>query len=144
MNRKTLANLLIVLGVLAWVPFLYLVATGREPSIFPYLTVHLIGVIGGSQLRRKSSPSEKKRYRRQVAGRILILLGVFAWAPYLYQKNILAQSVEMAPFLTVHLFGVLGGIALLLSVLLSQYWQRNHQPADQVADVPILPAEDVR
>jgi len=134
MDRKTLANLLTVLGALAWVPFLYLVATGREPSIFPYLTVHLIGVIGGSQLRRKSSPSGKKRYRRQVAGRILIILGVFAWAPYLYQKEILSQSVEIAPYLTAHLFGVLGGTALLLSVLLSQYWERNHAPTGQVAD----------
>ncbi len=134
MDRKTLANILIIMGVLAWVPFLYLVATGQEPSIFPYLTVHLIGVIGGSQLRRKSSPSTKKRNRRQVTGRILILLGVFAWAPYLYQKEILSQSVEMAPYLTAHLFGVLGGIALLLSVLLSQNWERNHAPTDQVAD----------
>jgi hypothetical protein len=134
MDRKTLANILIIMGVLAWGPFLYLVATGQEPSIFPYLTVHLIGVIGGSQLRRKSSPSTKKRNRRQVAGRILIILGVFAWAPYLYQKEILSQSVEIAPYLTAHLIGVLGGIALLLSVLLSQNWERNHAPADQVAD----------
>lgn len=130
MNRKTLANILTILGALAWVPFLYLVANGQEPSIFPYLTVHLIGVIGGSQLRRGSSPSTKRRYRRQVAGRILIILGVFAWAPYIYQKEILSQSIEMAPYLTVHLIGVLGGIALLLSVLLTQYWQRSHQPAD--------------
>jgi hypothetical protein len=130
MNRKTVANILTILGALAWVPFLYLVANGQEPSIFPYLTVHLIGVIGGSQLRRGSSPSTKKRYRRQVAGRILIILGVFAWAPYLYQKEILAQSIEMAPYLTVHLIGVLGGIALLLSVVVTQYWQRSHQPAD--------------
>jgi hypothetical protein len=65
-----------------------------------------------------------------VAGRILIILGVFAWAPYLYQKEILAQTIEIVPYLTVHLIGVLGGIALLLSVLLTQYWQRSHQPAD--------------
>ena len=134
MNRKTIGNILTLLGVLAWVPFLYLISNGQEPSIFPYLTVHLTGVIGGSQLRRGPSRSKKKRYRRQVVGRILIILGVFAWAPYLYQKEILNQSIEMAPYLTVHLTGVLGGIAILLSVLLTQYWQQNHQPADQVVD----------
>jgi hypothetical protein len=134
MNRKTLSNILTLLGVLAWVPFLYLVAKGQEPSIFPYLTVHLTGVIGGTQLRRDSSPSTKVRSRRQSIGRILILLGIFAWAPYLYQKEILAQSIEMAPYLTAHLTGLLGGIALLLSVPLTQYMQRRRQPADQIAD----------
>lgn len=134
MNRKKIGFILTLIGVLAWVPFLYLVANGQEPSIFPYLTAHLTGVVGGSQLRRSASPRKKVRSRRQVAGRVLILLGVFAWAPYLYQKEILGQSIEMAPYLTAHLTGVLGGIALLLSVPLTQYIQRSRQPADQIAD----------
>ena len=45
MNRKKIGNLLTLLGVLAWVPFLYLVATDQEPSIFPFLIVHLSGVL---------------------------------------------------------------------------------------------------
>ena len=133
-DRKKLANLLTVLGALAWVPFLYLVAVGQEPSIFPYLAVHLTGVLGGAQLRRQSSATAKKRHRRQTAGRILIILGVFAWAPYIYQKEILSQSIEMAPYLTVHLSGVLSGFALLLSVPLMGYWARNHTPMSQVPD----------
>ena len=134
MNRRKLGNILTLLGVLAWVPFLYLVFIGQQPSIFPFLTVHLSGVIIGSQLRRGSSSAKKVRSRRQLIGRILIVLGVFAWAPYLYQKVILSQSIEMAPFLTVHLIGVLGGIVLLLSVPLTQYLQSRQQPAGQVAD----------
>jgi len=134
MNRKKIGNLLTLIGVLAWVPFLYLVAIGQEPSIFPFLIIHLSGVLIGSQLRRSASPLKKKLTRRQLAGRILIVLGVFAWAPYLYQKHILAQSIEMTPFLTAHLTGVLGGITLLLSVPLSQYLQDRYWSTGQVAD----------
>lgn len=134
MNRKKIGNLLTLLGVLAWVPFLYLVVTGQEPSIFPFLIVHLSGVLIGSQLRRSASPSRGKLSRRQLIGRIMIILGVIAWAPYLYQKEILGQPIEIAPYLTAHFTGVLGGIALMLSVPLTRYLQGRLSPASQVAD----------
>lgn len=134
MTRKKIGNILTLLGVLAWVPFLYLIAMGQEPSIFPFLIVHLSGVLIGSQLRRSASPSRGKLSRRQLTGRILIVIGVFAWAPYLYQKEILGQSIEITPYLTVHLIGVLGGIALMLSLPLTGYLQGKLRPAGQVAD----------
>jgi hypothetical protein len=136
MNRKKLGNLLTLMGVLAWLPFLYLVASGGEPSIFPFLIIHLSGVLGGSQLRRSASPSITKLSRRQLVGRIMIILGVIAWAPYLYQNEILGQSIEITPYLTAHLTGVLGGIALLLSVPLTRYLSGRFRPANQVVDEP--------
>ena len=134
MNRKKIGNLLTLLGVLAWVPFLYLIAIGQEPSIFPFLIVHLTGVLIGSQLRRSASPSRGKLSRLQLIGRIMIILGVIAWAPYLYQKELLGQPIVITPYLTVHLTGVLGGIALMLSVPLTRYFQGRLSPASQVAD----------
>lgn len=62
-------------------------------------------------------------------GRILIILGVFAWAPYLYQTEILETPVAMGPYLAAHLTGVLGGIALLASVPLGRLWQESRQGA---------------
>jgi hypothetical protein len=87
-------------------------------------------VIGGTRLRARGNDGKaKQRSRRQVIGRILILLGVLAWAPYLYQKDILGQPVEIGLFLTVHLTGVLTGIALLLSIPLLNYLQKSRQSA---------------
>jgi hypothetical protein len=127
-DTQTIGKILLIMGVLAWVPFSILVAMGEEPSIYPFLAVHLTGVIGGTRLRARGRDGEpRKRNRRQVLGRILILLGVLAWAPYLYQKDILGEPIEIGLFLTVHLTGVLTGIALLLSVPLQNYWQKSRQ-----------------
>jgi hypothetical protein len=133
MNPKKIGSALILLGVLAWVPFIYLVAIGQQPSIFPFLIVHLSGVLIGSQLRRSASALKVKLSRRQMVGRIMIILGVIAWIPYLYQKEILIQPIEIIPYLTAHLTGVLAGIALMLSVPLSRYLQGRFTSARQPA-----------
>lgn len=129
-TRRTLGTLLIALGVLAWSPFLYLVAGGQHPSIWPYLAAHLTGVLGGSALRRGAfspevSGASPPGRRRRLAGRLLIVLGVIAWAPYIYQHNFLRQALPIAPYLSVHLSGVLGGSALLLSVPVSRWLARR-------------------
>ena len=128
LDSQKIGKVLLMMGVLAWVPFLYLVATGKEPSIYPFLIVHLTGVIGGTRLRSRGRDGEQKQlHRRQVIGKILILLGVLAWAPYLYQKDILGEPIEIGLFLAAHLTGVLTGIALLLSVPIGKYLQRSRQ-----------------
>ena len=43
--RYRLGNLLILLGVLAWLPFIVLRIAGEKPSLFWYLLFHLAGVI---------------------------------------------------------------------------------------------------
>jgi hypothetical protein len=122
LNLQKMGTILIWLGVAAWLPFLYLLAAGQNPSIYPFLVVHLIGVLGGTRLKAlaKKDKTPKKRHKRQIIGRIMIILGVLAWIPYLYQKEVLALTVEIRPYITVHLLGILGGIALLASVPLTR------------------------
>ena len=125
-DLKNLGKVLLFLGVLAWVPFLFLIAIGQEPPIYPFLAVHLIGVIGGSRLRARYNPTKaEKKPKRVVIGRIMILLGVLAWAPYLYQTEVLDRAIEIRPFLTIHLTGVLGGIILLLSVSAVRFYKQS-------------------
>ena len=128
MTRHTLGTVLIWLGVLAWVPFLALVMSGQDVSILPFLVVHLTGVLGGWRLR--SSADRRPGMdpagaaigrRRQTASRVLIYLGVLAWAPYLYTTRIVEQETNIAPFLAAHLTGVLSGVGLRLSV----EWERR-------------------
>ncbi len=125
-DLKKLGNVLLVLGVLAWVPFLFLIAVGQEPPIYPFLAVHLIGVIGGSRLRARYNPTKaEKKPKRIVIGRIMILLGVLVWAPYLYQSDVLGRAIEIRPFLALHLTGVLGGIILILSITLARFYSQS-------------------
>ena len=117
-GRKRAANILILLGVLAWLPYLYLLANGNTPSILPFLALHLSGVLGGGYLRSKNAePRELERGRsRKVIARIMIILGVLAWAPYFYITRILEIDQAIGPFLAGHLTGVLGGSAVRLSI----------------------------
>jgi hypothetical protein len=125
-----LGTLLIALGVLAWAPFIYLVATGRLVSILPFLAAHLAGVLGGEWLRSSANrmqglSASKHGQRRRVVSTVLIYLGVLAWAPYFYLDRIIGQDVQMGPFLAAHLTGVLGGGALRASVELERLVQRK-------------------
>jgi hypothetical protein len=94
--------------------------------------VHLIGVVGGSALRTSARRLEGEPpvaqligRRRWLLGRMLIGLGVLAWAPYLYLHYALGQKVVITPYLTAHLTGVLGGSALLASIGVSRYLARR-------------------
>ncbi len=120
---RWLGNGLILLGVLVWAPFLMATAMGEDWPFLPFLAAHLTGVLGGWRLRARaaamegveSSAPEIGRQRRLLS-RLLIYLGVLAWAPYFYQTRVLGQEVEIAPYLAAHLTGVLSGVALRLSV----------------------------
>jgi len=126
LNRRTLGTILIWLGVLAWAPFLTLAASDQPVSIFPFLAAHLAGVLGGAWLRSSANRMEgvtkvgNGRLRR-ITSRIMIYLGVLAWAPFFYLEKVLGQDVEISPFLAAHLTGVLGGIALRASVELDRF-----------------------
>jgi hypothetical protein len=116
--RYRLGTVLIWLGVLTWVPFIFLRAIGENPQFLVFLPFHLVGVIGGSRLRsiaRKELgllPPEKNRL--VIAGHILIWLGILVWVPYLYIKLVLGQSVEAMNYLPYHLAGVFGGVLLYI------------------------------
>lgn len=117
-QQLTLGYVLIGLGVAAWIPYVVLLLTGAEISFLPFLGFHLAGVLSGSWLRSRATRSLAvgKPYRRRgLMGRILIYLGVLAWVPYFALQRVGGAEISMAPFLTAHLIGVLGGGALLAS-----------------------------
>ncbi len=131
-RRRTLGQLLIWGGVLAWVPFLVLLANGRGPSLLPFLAAHLAGVLGGAWLRRSADALEgltpgKDQFgrRRKIASTVMIYLGVLAWAPYFYLDKFMQVETLVTPFLAAHLTGVLGGAALRASVELQRL---GHKP----------------
>jgi len=131
-NRRTVGTILIWLGVLVWAPFLASITSGQAVSIFPFLAAHLAGVLGGWWLRSSADRLEgidaaKSTHgrRRKIASRILIYLGVLAWAPYLYLTQVLGQETNITPFLAVHLTGVLSGAALRLSVEWERFARRG-------------------
>ncbi|MBI4771965.1 MAG: hypothetical protein HY784_16515 [Chloroflexi bacterium] len=131
-TRRTLGNLSIWIGVLAWVPFLSLVAGGQRVSILPFLAVHLAGVLGGAWLRNSADRMDgldnmghPHGRRRKLISRIMIYLGVLAWAPFFYIERVLGQDLAVGPFLVAHLAGILGGAALRASVELDRFVQRK-------------------
>ena len=116
--RYRLGNVLIWLGVLAWVPFIVLRMAGEKPSFLLFLPFHLIGVVGGSRLRslarKEMGELAPKRNTLRVLGHGMIYLGILVWMPYFYLKLIAHQPVEVMNFLPFHLTGVFGGIFLLI------------------------------
>ncbi len=127
---ERLPGVLIGIGVLAWVPYFYFLAVGERPSILPYLAVHLAGVLSGAWLRRKSASNDQPGFgaRRKIVARILIILGVLAWAPYFYLNEIALRPQPLGPYLAAHLTGVLGGAALRLSLEVQKLWARRNSP----------------
>lgn len=120
---RWIGNGLILLGVLAWAPFLAAAVQGEDWPFWPFLAAHLAGVLGGWRLRARAAaleglPAEAPAAgrRRRWLSRLLIYLGVLAWAPYFYQTQVLGNEVEITPYLAAHLTGVLGGVALRLSL----------------------------
>lgn len=122
-RQRTWGTILTWVGVLAWAPFLALVALQRPVSIFPFLAAHLVGVLGGVWLRSNAdrmqgldNSRDTFGARRRLISKIMIYLGVLAWAPYFYLERVLGQDVVITPFLAAHLTGVLGGAAVRASV----------------------------
>jgi hypothetical protein len=109
---------LIWIGVLTWLPFIVMRASGYKPSLFWFLPFHLIGVIGGSRLRKMAreemgADAPKKNAFRTI-GHSLIFLGIMVWGVYFYLKLAAGQAVDVGGFLPYHLSGIFGGIAFLV------------------------------
>lgn len=116
--RYRVGLLLIWIGVLTWLPFIVLRASGYKPSLFWFLPFHLIGVIGGSRLRKAAreemgAEAPKRNFFRTI-GHALIFLGISVWVVYFYLKLAAGQPVEVGDFLPYHLTGIFGGIAFAL------------------------------
>jgi hypothetical protein len=122
---------LIWLGVLAWLPFILLRASGYKPSLFWFLPFHLIGVIGGSRLRKNAREEigmeAPKRNTYRTIGHSLIFMGIMAWGIYFYLKLVAGRFVEVGDFLPYHLIGIFGGIA---SLAMGYFVSRRGSPSD--------------
>jgi hypothetical protein len=109
---------LIWIGVLIWLPFIVMRASGLKPSLFWFLPFHLVGVIGGSRLRKKAREEmgvdAPQKNALRTLGHSLIFLGILVWSVYLYLKLVAGQPVDVGDFLPYHLAGIFGGIVLLL------------------------------
>jgi hypothetical protein len=118
MNNYLWGTILIWAGMLIWAPFLILQIAGKHPSFLSYLPFHLVGVIGGSCLRllarRKMGITPPRRNRIQIAGTVMIALGILPWVPYFYLRLFTQTSVKATNILPFHLTGVFGGILLLI------------------------------
>jgi hypothetical protein len=110
--------LLIWVGLLTWLPFILLRASGYKPSLFWFLPFHLIGVVGGSRLRKlareEMGADAPKNNAFRTIGHSLIFLGIMVWSVYFYQKLVAGQLVDVGDFLLYHLVGIFGGIGFLV------------------------------
>ena len=115
--RYRLANIMIWIGVLTWVPFILLRFAGERPNIFWFLPFHLLGVVGGSRLkaaaRRDLGESTPKRTLLRSLGHILVFTGILVWVVYFFFKLLAHIPVEVGQFLPFHLTAMLSGVAIL-------------------------------
>ena len=115
--RYRIGLVLIWVGVLTWLPFILMRANGLKPNIFWFLPFHLIGVVGGSRLRkmarREMGTEAPKKNALRTIGHCLIFLGIMVWGVYFYLKLVAGQPVDVTDFLPYHLVGIFSGIGLL-------------------------------
>lgn len=115
--RYRLANLLIWIGVLTWLPFILLRFAGEKPNIFWFLPFHLLGVVGGSRIkaaaRRDLGNAASQKTRLRTLGHILIFTGILVWVIYFFLKLVAHMPVEVSQFLPYHLTAMLSGVAVL-------------------------------
>lgn len=65
-RRRKISKVLIYLGVMAWLPYIYLTnVAGRSVSITPYLTIHLMGIFGGILARLSINFDQYKKRKAE-------------------------------------------------------------------------------
>ena len=115
-------------GVLVWAPFFFLRILGESPSLAIYLPFHLAGVIGGSRLRTAANQQlgkpkvVRKGYKKVAHG--LVIASLLVWIPY-YVLKLSGQPVDLNPYLTLHLIGIIGGTGLMAFGGLAKYFKRE-------------------
>lgn len=67
-TRKKLSKILIYVGVMAWLPYIYLTnVVGAEVDITPYLTFHLTGIFSGIIVRLSVNITEMQKKKAEAA-----------------------------------------------------------------------------
>ena len=127
---RIFGTIFIIAGVLVWVPYLVLRTTGETPSLLVFLPFHLLGVVGGARMRTSANkqlgiPVEKRRGYMRIS-LYLVIASLLVWIPY-FVLELSGRPVELTPFLTVHLVGMLGGLGLMGVGSAMQYLQKRRQ-----------------
>lgn len=116
-----LGKIIIGIGTFTWIMYIVMVKNGKDISIWPFLIIYLVGRIVGRKLI--GSPVDDGLVigkRRRKLSKVLIYLGILAWLPYIYLDNVIGAEVNIMPFLTVHLVGIISGILVRLSMYYSK------------------------
>jgi hypothetical protein len=129
-HLRKFGTILIVIGMLAWVPYFLLRINGESPSLLVFLPFHLLGVVGGARMRKTANkqldiPIEKRKGYKRIA-HYLVIASLLVWIPYSALK-FSGRPVELSPFLTVHLVGILGVTGLLVTGTAVKYIHERRQ-----------------
>lgn len=123
-RKAKISNLLIWIGVLAWVPYLILRLMRKDFSVLPFLITHIICIIGGIVFRRQASagasPPTQQTKRLKTISTVLLVLGVSVWGVYFSVQWLGVEISSITPFLAAHLTGVLSGAAIKLYIFFSR------------------------
>lgn len=123
-----IGTVLLWIGVLVWAPYFALRVAGESPSLLVFLPFHLAGVIGGSRIRAGANrqlgkPREKRKGYKRVA-HVLVIASILVWILY-YALKVSGWPVELAPFLVVHLIGILSGTGLMAVGWAARYFRKR-------------------
>jgi hypothetical protein len=115
-------------GVLVWAPFFVLRILGESPSLMAYLPFHLLGVIGGGRIRTTAKrqlglPKPANTWYKKVSHG-LVIASLLVWVPY-YAQKLSGQAVDLNPYLTVHLIGIVSGTGLMAFGGFAKYFKRG-------------------
>jgi hypothetical protein len=125
-----LGTILIWAGVLVWAPYFILRMFGENPSLMMYLPFHLIGVIGGGRLRlvanKQLGKKVEKRKGYKLVAHLLVIASLLVWIPY-YALKLTGNTVELTPYLTVHLIGIFSGTGLMSVGAVMQFLKKRRQ-----------------
>lgn len=129
-HLRKFGTIFIIIGVLVWAPYFVLRINGESPSLLVFLPFHLLGVVGGARMRKTANkqlgiPNEKRRGYKRIA-HYLVIASLLVWIPY-YVLKFSGRPVELAPFLAVHLVGILGGTGLLVVGTAVKFIQERRQ-----------------
>ena len=123
-QKAKYSNILIWIGVLAWVPYIAARLVQIDLSGIPFLIVHLIGVLGGIILRRQAlagaAPPSEKIKRLKTISTILLVIGVSVWGVYFGLEWLTGIEREITPFLITHLSFVLTGAGIKIYIFTSR------------------------
>jgi hypothetical protein len=112
-RTRRVGGALVTIGVLVFPAWFLLLVLDSEPSLLIAIVLHLLFVIpGGILLRRGRPPADQAIARRRRLGELLVSAGVCAWIPYLVLSDAMGGDPPLAPFLALHLAGVVPGSLL--------------------------------